>query len=218
MGSPDLPACRAGLGDRLCADELPALPERLTGVCRDDPEHIKVCLVEERFEVAESSAQASLSSETPPSEVAPESEIEEHADAGVESPALDLAEEETTADEDAVTTESEASEESVAADESAAINEPKVAEEIADTDRRALAQALGSHGVRVAAVAPGFVATEMAEAVLASPRGEGIRAQSPFGRVGMPDEVAAAVHFLASEDGAWCTGSVLDCNGASYLH
>ena len=45
------PACRAGLGDRLCADELPALPERLTGVCRDDPEHIKVCLVEERFEV-----------------------------------------------------------------------------------------------------------------------------------------------------------------------
>ena len=81
-----------------------------------------------------------------------------------------------------------------------------------------LAQALGAHGVRVAAVAPGFVATEMAEAVLASPRGDGIRAQSPFGRVGQTDEVAAEVHFLASEEGAWCTGSVLDCNGASYLH
>ena len=39
------------VGDRLCADELPELPERLLGVCRDDPEHIRVCLVGERFEV-----------------------------------------------------------------------------------------------------------------------------------------------------------------------
>lgn len=79
-----------------------------------------------------------------------------------------------------------------------------------------LAQALGSEGIRVAAVAPGFVATEMAAPALASERGEGIRNQSPFARVGDVSEVAAAVHFLASDGGKWCTGAVLDCNGASY--
>ena len=81
-----------------------------------------------------------------------------------------------------------------------------------------LAQAYAPHGIRVAAVAPGFIATDMAKEVLASDRGDGIRAQSPFGRVGEPAEVAAAVHFLASEAGAWSAGAVLDCNGASYLH
>ena len=81
-----------------------------------------------------------------------------------------------------------------------------------------LAQALAPRGVRVAAVAPGFVATEMARPVLAGERGDSIRAQSPFGRVGEPHEVASAVHFLASEEGAWSSGAVLDCNGASYLH
>ena len=79
-----------------------------------------------------------------------------------------------------------------------------------------LAQALGSDGIRVAAVAPGFVATEMATPVLASERGEAIKQQSPFGRVGDPQEVAATVHFLGSKEGAWCTGAVVDCNGASY--
>ena len=80
-----------------------------------------------------------------------------------------------------------------------------------------LAQALGPHGIRVAAVAPGFVATDMAAPVLASERGDGIRNQSPWGRVGEPAEVAAAVHYLASEGGTWSTGAVVDCNGASHL-
>ena len=79
-------------------------------------------------------------------------------------------------------------------------------------------KAYGADGIRVAAVAPGFVATEMAQRVLESDRGEAIRQQSPFGRVGKPEEVAAAVFFLASDGGRWSTGSVLDCNGASYLH
>lgn len=87
-----------------------------------------------------------------------------------------------------------------------------------DSHARRLAQALGSEGVRVAAVAPGFVATDMASAVLASDRGDDIRRQSPFERVGDVDEVAAAVHFLASDGATWCTGAVLDCNGASYTH
>lgn len=81
-----------------------------------------------------------------------------------------------------------------------------------------LAQALGTHRIRVAAVAPGFVATPMAAAVLAGPRGDEIRAQSPWRRVGEPVEIAEAVFFLASEDATWCTGAVLDCNGCSYLH
>lgn len=81
-----------------------------------------------------------------------------------------------------------------------------------------LAQSFGPYGIRVSAVAPGFIATAMAEGVLASPRGEGIRNQSPWGRVGEPCEVANAVYYLASEDATWSTGAILDCNGASYLH
>ena len=53
----------------------------------------------------------------------------------------------------------------------------------------------------------------MAAPVLAGERGDGIRQQSPMNRVGEPEEVAAAVHFLASEAGQWSSGAVLDCNG-----
>jgi 3-oxoacyl-[acyl-carrier protein] reductase len=52
---------------------------------------------------------------------------------------------------------------------------------------------------------------------LATPAGDVIRAQSPFGRVATPREVAAAVVYLASPDAAWSSGAVLDLNGASYL-
>jgi NAD(P)-dependent dehydrogenase (short-subunit alcohol dehydrogenase family) len=44
-----------------------------------------------------------------------------------------------------------------------------------------------------------------------------VRAQSPAGRVATPEEVAAAVLFLAGEQAFWSTGAVLDVNGASYL-
>ena len=81
-----------------------------------------------------------------------------------------------------------------------------------------LAQALGPHRIRVAAVAPGFVATDMAAPVLSGPRGDGIRAQSPWQRVGTPGEVAEASYFLSTEGATWSSGAVLDCNGASYLH
>jgi 3-oxoacyl-[acyl-carrier protein] reductase len=47
--------------------------------------------------------------------------------------------------------------------------------------------------------------------------GEDIRAQSPFGRVGEPAEIAPAVLYLASERAEWASGAVLDLNGASYL-
>jgi 3-oxoacyl-[acyl-carrier protein] reductase len=82
---------------------------------------------------------------------------------------------------------------------------------------QSLAVSLAPHGIGVAAVAPGFVRTDMAGDCLDGPRGDAIRAQSPFGRVAEPDEVAAAVAWLAAPESLWASGSVLDLNGASYL-
>ncbi|HEX4729607.1 MAG TPA: SDR family oxidoreductase, partial [Jatrophihabitans sp.] len=82
---------------------------------------------------------------------------------------------------------------------------------------QSLAVALAPHGIVAAAVAPGFVQTEMAQSILAGPDGPAVRAQSPFGRVASPDEVAAAVTWLATEAPEWVSGTVLDANGASYL-
>ena len=82
---------------------------------------------------------------------------------------------------------------------------------------QSLARALGGHGIAVAGVAPGYVETDMAAEVLASPAGDEIRAQSPFGRVGRTDEVASAVVWLASPTAEWASGTIIDLNGASYL-
>ncbi|MFN0281802.1 MAG: SDR family NAD(P)-dependent oxidoreductase [Kineosporiaceae bacterium] len=82
---------------------------------------------------------------------------------------------------------------------------------------QSLALALAPHGIAVATVAPGFVETDMAARVLDGPQGDSVRAQSPFGRVARPDEVAAAVVYLASDAAEWASGAVLDLNGASYL-
>jgi 3-oxoacyl-[acyl-carrier protein] reductase len=82
---------------------------------------------------------------------------------------------------------------------------------------QSLAIALAPHGIAVAAVAPGFTRTEMAESLLSSPAGDAIRAQSPFDRVAEPEEVATAVAWLASPRAQWASGAVLDLNGASHL-
>jgi len=82
---------------------------------------------------------------------------------------------------------------------------------------QSLAVALAPHGIAVCTVAPGFVATDMTNEHLKPPRGDEIRAQSPFGRVAEPEEIAAAVLFLASDRAQWASGAVLDLNGASYL-
>jgi NAD(P)-dependent dehydrogenase (short-subunit alcohol dehydrogenase family) len=82
---------------------------------------------------------------------------------------------------------------------------------------QSLALALGRQGIAVTSVAPGFVATDMATQVLSGPEGERVRAQSPFGRVAEPEEIAATVHFLASPEAEWAAGAVVDVNGASYL-
>jgi 3-oxoacyl-[acyl-carrier protein] reductase len=82
---------------------------------------------------------------------------------------------------------------------------------------QSLARALAPHGIAVATVAPGYVETDMAARHLAGPSGDEIRAQSPFGRVARPDEIAAAVLYLASPQAQWASGTILDLNGASYL-
>jgi len=82
---------------------------------------------------------------------------------------------------------------------------------------QSLAQALGPHNIFVYTVAPGFIETPMAAAVLAGPEGAAIRQQSPMGRVAQPQEVAETIRYLALEAPAFMTGSIIDINGASYL-
>jgi NAD(P)-dependent dehydrogenase (short-subunit alcohol dehydrogenase family) len=82
---------------------------------------------------------------------------------------------------------------------------------------QSLAQALGPKGVFVYTVAPGFVETEMAAAVLASPEGDNIRNQSSIGRVAQPEELGKTIGFLAFEAPEFMTGCIVDVNGASYL-
>jgi 3-oxoacyl-[acyl-carrier protein] reductase len=82
---------------------------------------------------------------------------------------------------------------------------------------QSMARALAPFGISVGTVAPGFVDTDMAAEVLNSERGDEIRAQSPFNRVATPEEIAAAVVYLASGQAEWASGTILDLNGASYL-
>ncbi len=82
---------------------------------------------------------------------------------------------------------------------------------------QSLAISLAPHRISVTSVAPGFVSTERQQEALTGDYGAAIRAQSPFDRVATPQEVAAAVLYLASDEAAWASGAVLDLNGASYL-
>ncbi|SCD83546.1 Short-chain dehydrogenase [Streptomyces sp. TverLS-915] len=82
---------------------------------------------------------------------------------------------------------------------------------------QSLALSLAPHGIAVASVAPGFFATERVAHRLSGAEGEAIRAQSPFGRVAEPGEIAEAVLWLASPAATWASGTVMDLNGASYL-
>jgi 3-oxoacyl-[acyl-carrier protein] reductase len=77
---------------------------------------------------------------------------------------------------------------------------------------KALAQEVGGRGITVNAVAPGFIQTAMTEAL-----GDAVRARLlesiPLGRMGRPEDVAAAVVYLASDEAEWVTGSTLHVNG-----
>jgi len=77
---------------------------------------------------------------------------------------------------------------------------------------KALAQEVGSRGITVNVVAPGFIETAMTDALNDSQRGKLIEA-IPLGRMGQPADVAAAVAYLASDEAAWVTGATIHVNG-----
>jgi len=82
---------------------------------------------------------------------------------------------------------------------------------------QSLAKALAKYNIMVYTVAPGFVATEMAEYAMVGERGEEIKNQSPLKRIAQPEEIAQTVLYLASPGTEYMTGCIIDINGASYL-
>lgn len=82
---------------------------------------------------------------------------------------------------------------------------------------RSLARELAPRGVTVNAVSPGFIATDMTQSLLAGEAGQKLLAQIPLGRVGSPEDVAAAVAFLASPRAGYITGQVLRVNGGMLI-
>ena len=81
---------------------------------------------------------------------------------------------------------------------------------------RTLARELGPRGVRVNAVAPGFVDTEMTAGLDAQIR-ERARAETALGRIGAPDDVAAVIAFLVSDDARHVTGQVIRVDGGQLI-
>ncbi|MGH3094006.1 MAG: 3-oxoacyl-[acyl-carrier-protein] reductase [Gaiellaceae bacterium] len=77
---------------------------------------------------------------------------------------------------------------------------------------KALARELGSRGVRVNAVAPGYIDTELTQALPEKAR-EAILANTPLARLGEPEDVARAVRFLCSDEASFVTGEVLLVDG-----
>jgi 3-oxoacyl-[acyl-carrier protein] reductase len=82
---------------------------------------------------------------------------------------------------------------------------------------RSLARELGSRGITVNCVAPGFIATDMTDA-LADAQKQALLAQIPLGRLGSVDDVAQAVAFLVSAGAGYVTGTELHVNGGMYMN
>ena len=81
---------------------------------------------------------------------------------------------------------------------------------------RSLARELGSRNITVNCVAPGFIDTDMTR-VLEEGQRQTLVANVPLGRFGQPEDVAAAVAFLASSGAAYVTGTTLHVNGGMYM-
>jgi len=85
-----------------------------------------------------------------------------------------------------------------------------------DAMTRSLAREIASRNITVNAVAPGFIATDMT-AELGDIAHRELTQQIPLGRMGKPEDIAAAVRFLASSNAAYITGQVLHVNGGMYM-
>lgn len=83
---------------------------------------------------------------------------------------------------------------------------------------RSLAREVASRGIRVNAVAPGFIESDMTTKLLEDEKlRKGLLAMIPLNRVGSPADVANAVAFLCSDEASYITGTVLDVNGGLYM-
>lgn len=82
---------------------------------------------------------------------------------------------------------------------------------------RSLAREIGSRNITVNCIAPGFIDTDMTRA-LSEPQKAALLGQIPLGRLGLPDDIAAAVVFLASPGAAYVTGSTIHVNGGMYMN
>jgi 3-oxoacyl-[acyl-carrier protein] reductase len=81
---------------------------------------------------------------------------------------------------------------------------------------KSLAREVGSRGITVNVVAPGFIDTDMTRALSESTR-ESLNAQIPLARLGVPADIAAAVAFLASAEASYITGETLNVNGGMHM-
>ncbi len=81
---------------------------------------------------------------------------------------------------------------------------------------KALAREVGSRGITINVVAPGFINTDMTRALPEAAR-EALLSQIPLSRLGQPEEVASAVAFLASAGAAYITGETIHVNGGMYM-
>ena len=81
---------------------------------------------------------------------------------------------------------------------------------------KSLAREVGSRGITVNVVAPGFIDTDMTRALPETAR-EALLGQIPLARLGQPEEIAAAVAFLASAEASYITGETLHVNGGMYM-
>jgi len=81
---------------------------------------------------------------------------------------------------------------------------------------KSLAQEIASRGVTVNAVAPGFIQTDMTDA-LTDEQKDKMAANIPAGKLGQPDDIASAVVFLASDESAYITGTTMHVNGGMYM-
>ena len=81
---------------------------------------------------------------------------------------------------------------------------------------RALAREIGSRGITVNCVAPGFIDTDMTK-TLPEEQQTALKTQIPLGRLGSPDDIAHAVAFLASPQAGYITGTTLHVNGGMYM-